>query len=169
MRKFLFLVVISATFIIVDGCSKKESNETVDAQAVEETNPSKTDVVYKLSSACCYWRHTWEGKETCQNEYCYEAFCYLTVGCIGEVPMEIEVAVDTNQHKVKSLSIHNYVSIPAGYGSYFQDCINNGYIDIHYDCPIDDPSVLNMVPSGYIPAGHYIVTSQGGNAVILFE
>ncbi len=48
----------------------------------------------------------------------------------------------------------------------YDSLVENGEIIFHENCPIDDPEVLAVVETNYIPAGEYPITKDGEEYII---
>jgi hypothetical protein len=167
MKKTLVLTIIFAALAIA-ACSKKEHEVSTNAPSTQETTTPKTDIVYKVSSVCMYWRHDWESDtEACQNRLVYEVFCYMTVGCEDEFSRVAYVAIDPLSNSVKIIKIP-FDLLPPSYQDWFVQQISAGYITMSEDSPIDDEDILAVCPSGYIPAGTYPITLENGYVTISF-
>ena len=48
----------------------------------------------------------------------------------------------------------------------YDSLVENGEIIFHENCPIDDPEVLAVVETNYIPAGEYPISKEGEEFII---
>lgn len=165
-KKFIFTIILSALAIV--SCNKKENETRIfdQGQPDQNTGLSKTDSTFRQSSACFYWRRPWEDETNCQNNVCFEELCYMTLGCEEDMAMVADVYIDPLDDRIHVVRILNQSTLPDNYSQWFVNQIQNGYITINYDSPIEDEGILNDSALDYIPSGTYPIYSYNGNIVI---
>lgn len=157
MKKIILLSIIFATIAII-GCSKKD-NPTSNNNLPEDETLSTKETHHGPTSACFYWRHPGHTEEDCVNGSILGELCYIRVGCESEFSFLIYYDVNPVDSLVTTLYIP-ISSVPQGIGNWLSQQVLTGSITFNYDCPIDNPNVLNLCSNDYIPAGTYSLSSN---------
>ena len=90
----------------------------------------------------------------------------MTLGCEEDMAMVADVYIDPLDDRIHVVRILNQSTLPDNYSQWFVNQIQNGYITINYDSPIEDEGILNDSALDYIPSGTYPIYSYNGNIVI---
>ena len=60
------------------------------------------------------------------------------------------------------------VNMTAERRNAYNKFLSKGFIEIKYDCPINDPNLLQLLDTDFIPAGTYPIFLRGNDLVIRF-
>ena len=160
MKKKVFILAAIAGLAIsaiAVSCNKSEAEQPV---VQEKAKPTIFNVTPHE------WWSIWEGA------ICYEQklpfFCYYSFTSVLDPDNTWSTLI--HDMAITEMVYDDFVNLPIdpdrrnSYNKFLQD----GFIEIHYDCPIEHPELLKHLDTDFIPAGTYPIFLRGNDLVIRF-
>ena len=163
MKKLLFLLPLMA--LVFFSCSKTEQQATPTMPQTDSVKPLMLPPLQ--TTLCIFW---WCGDplaDTCWNYVTSDSICWIVFGCETEADIIANLSIDDNTGRLTEARIDKTDLVSAGFWTAFNKYINQGFISIAHDSPIDDEALLDVLTLDYLPAGNYPISLVNNTTVVI--